>query len=147
MIQNELEVFVDGLTNFFERFAEQKVVVGTPFLIENVNRCFQQYTGMIRVSGNHSGTVFFSASEPLLKNVLWSMKILDANQSTMKDLVGEIGNVVSGNARARFGDEFYISPPTFLEDHVEDTNGSSMTHYVIPVNWRYQKANLIIDLH
>lgn len=147
MIQDELEVFVDGLTNFFERFAQQKVVVGTPYLIENVNQCLEEYTGMIRVSGTHSGTVFFSASEPLLKNVLWAMKILNVDQTMFRDLVGEIGNVVSGNARARFGSEFFISPPSYLEDHVADASISSMSNYVIPVQWRYQKATLIIDLH
>ena len=150
MIDSQLKVFVDSLANCFENFSQKKeyALVGAPFLVNNINDYLNQYTGRIKVSGTHAGTVYFTAPEALLKNLLWTMKILDSDEAKLKDLVGEIGNVVSGNARKVFGEHFLISPPALLEEGIncEKNSQETMSHYVIPVKWKHQKANLIIDL-
>jgi len=150
MIENELEVFADGLANCFESFSDESAKIGTPFLTKNINDYLEEFTGCIRVSGTHHGAVYFTANEPLLKNLLWSMNVLDNKKAALSDLVGEISNIVSGSARTKFGDKFYISVPTVLTKEYsgeEDTQTEIMAYYVIPVNWRHLTANLIIDLH
>ena len=146
MIENELEVFADGLANCFESFSDETAAIGTPFLTENINDYLEEFTGCIRVSGTHNGAVYFTATAPLLKNLLWSMKVLDNKKSSLSDLVGEISNIVSGSARSEFGDKFYISVPVILDDkYIESIETESM-YYIIPVIWRHLKANLIINL-
>ena len=76
------------------------------------------------------------------------MKILDSDESKLNDLVGEIGNIVSGNAREVFGENFLISPPLLLENEIKYAKKPEpMSHYLIPMKWKHQRANLIINLH
>jgi len=152
MIEKEIKVFVDGLTNYFHTVTKEKASVGTPFLIQDIDEYLKEYTGVISISGTHRGSVFFTAPKPLLKHLLWAMKILDGDESNLKDLVGEISNIISGNAREQFGDQFLLSVPTVMARDSEKKLGEKevsklLENYVIPVIWRHLKANLIINLH
>ncbi len=147
LIEDELKIFADGLLRYFDSTTSESATVGTPFLTEDINDYVQSYSGVINISGIHQGSVIFTATESLLKHVLWAMKILDSNPKKLRDLVGEIGNTISGNARSRFGDQFIVSVPKLIEGRIDDAqNDNIYGNYVIPVVWRHSKANLIVNL-
>jgi len=146
LIEDELKIFADGLLRYFEATTSEAALVGTPFLAEDIDPYVQEYTGIINISGVHQGAVIFTATEPLLKHVLWAMRILECNPGKLRDLVGEIGNTISGNARIAFGDQFIVSVPKFVDGDIRGKYESSdFGYYVIPVVWRHAKASLIVN--
>jgi chemotaxis protein CheX len=65
----------------------------------------------------------------------------------MRDLVGEVANTISGNARKDFGRDFVISVPSVLAGERPDIPASNGTRsFVIPINWRSHSAKLIVAL-
>jgi chemotaxis protein CheX len=66
----------------------------------------------------------------------------------MRDLVGEVANTISGNARRDFGREFVISVPCVLtgEKRPELPVKPGMRSFIIPINWRSHSAKLVVSL-
>jgi len=148
MKERSLEVFVEGLANYFETLTETPAQIGTPFLTADVNKHLLDYTGIIGISGNHKGSVFFSGSKVLMTNLIAEIGIITSQEDKLMDLVGEVSNTISGNARREFGDQFMLSVPIVLKGKSDDVKISdSVDIYVIPVVWRDKQANLVINLN
>lgn len=142
-----LEVFVDGVVNYFNTISAKPAQVGTPFLINNINSYLMDFTGIIGISGNQKGSVFFTAPKSLLVHLLRDLGIMSIRDEKLMDLVGEVGNTISGNARREFGDQFLLSVPLVLKGKSDDIAiAKTVEIYVIPIVWRHAKANLIINL-
>ena len=59
----------------------------------------------------------------------------------MKDLLGEMANTISGNARTEFGSEFIISPPQIVESAPSVSYlPRDRQSYITPFTWRGYKA-------
>ncbi len=147
MSEETLQVFIDGAVRFFEHTNDKDVKVGTPYLVENVNPAAYDVTGIIGISGPSRGCVYFTAPRILLKHLLLSIGETDTRSENLFDLVGEVANTISGNARSIFGHEFMISVPVMLEGaptsiHLP-TNSRS---YVIPIYWKAYHAAVVICL-
>ena len=68
-------------------------------------------------------------------------------RSTYRDLVGEVANIISGNARSVFGHEFMISVPAMIEGAPGAIHlPSQLRSYVIPVYWKSYHAAVVICL-
>jgi chemotaxis protein CheX len=103
------------------------------------------YTGVINITGKREGVVYFTAPRAMLTVLLMKMQETDFSHETMKDLVGEVANTISGNARRDFGRDFVISVPNVISgDKVELP--SDMRPFVIPINWRSHSAKLVVAL-
>jgi chemotaxis protein CheX len=75
------------------------------------------------------------------------MQESDFSHETMRDLVGEVANTISGNARKDFGRDFVISVPSVLAGERPDIpTTAGMRSFVIPINWRSHSAKLIVAL-
>jgi len=147
MNNEKLQIFVDGVTNYFETVSTEPATVGTPFLIKNINEYLSDFTGIIGISGNQKGSVFFTAPRPLLVHLLNDLGILSTRDDKLMDLVGEVSNTISGNARREFGDQFLLSVPVVLKGSGDDIAiAKTVDIYVIPIVWRHLKSNLIINL-
>lgn len=147
MKAEDLTVFVDGIANYFAQTTSQEAQVGTPFLSKDVNTYIYDFTGVIGISGAQKGSIFFSASKTLLSRVLQMMGLISTKDSSVLDLVGEICNTVSGNARKEFGENFNISVPIAIQGKPEQIQASNVASiFVIPIEWHGQTANLIINL-
>lgn len=147
MKADELTVFVDGVANYFNQTTSSEAEVGTPFLSRDVNSYIYDYTGVIGISGEEKGSIFFSATKPLLARVLHKMGLISTKDSSVLDLVGEICNTVSGNARRQFGENFNISTPIAIQGKPERIQTSEVASvFVIPIEWDNQRANLIVNL-
>ncbi len=144
--ERELKTFVDGTTNFFEVAAQQPASLGSPYLMEEPLP-LHEYSGLIKVSGKREGVVCFTAPKTMLAVLLMKMQETDFSDETMRDLVGEVANTISGNARRDFGSDFVISPPSVLSGEVPPIAPQpGARSFVIPINWRSHSAKLVVAL-
>lgn len=144
--ERELNTFVAGTTNFFEVAAQQPASIGSPYLLEGPLP-LHEYSGLIEVSGKRQGVVCFTAPKAMLAVMLMKMQETDFSHETMRDLVGEVANTISGNARRDFGGDFVISPPNVLsgeQPSIAPRPGSRS--FIIPINWRSHSAKLVVSL-
>ena len=147
MNDDSLKMFVEGASHYFETVTQKPAVIGAPFLIKDINKYLSDYTGVIGISGNYKGSVFFTAPHSLLRQLLAAIGILASDESKIMDLVGEVSNTISGNARRTFGDQFMLSTPVVLKGKSESVKVTKVEEvYVIPIVWRQHQASLIINL-
>jgi chemotaxis protein CheX len=107
-----------------------------------------EYTGIIGISGKTHGAVCFTANGLMLKNILGFLNESPSSREMLCDLVGEIANTLSGNAREEFGSDFLISVPVVAtEDDYGFRFPEEGRNYVIPIIWRSEKAYLLVCLH
>ena len=117
--EQELKTFVEGTTNYFEVAAQQPASIGSPYLTDSPPSV-HDYTGVISISGKREGVVYFTAPKAMLTVLLMKMQENDFSHETMRDLVGEVANTISGNARRDFGRDFVISVPSVLSGERPD---------------------------
>lgn len=147
--KKQIGVFIDGVKRYFSHMgeSEESLSFGVPYLIKNAEPFGRDFTGVIAISGSNRGFVFFSSGRSLLSKILLSHGETKFSSKYMKDLVGEIANTISGNARASFGEDFTISTPKVISGPIEtkmlDANRRS---YILPIRWHSNEAQLIISL-
>ncbi len=147
MQKEDLQVFIDGAVRYFDQMSESPAEVQTPYLEENEVSIKHEYTGIIGISGKKKGCVYFTAPESLLKHLLLMIGEFDSSDDAMADLVGEVANTISGNARQYFGSEFMISVPVVVNGDTKRIKlPSDLRSYVIPVVWRNYEAAIVISL-
>ncbi len=145
--EHELKTFVEGTTNYFEVAAQQPATVGSPYLVTDGAPTVHDYTGIINISGKREGIVYFTAPRAMLTVLLMKMQESDFSHETMKDLVGEVANTISGNARRDFGRDFVISVPSVVTgEKAEIPLVPGSRSFVIPINWRSHSAKLVVSL-
>ncbi len=147
MNDNDLKMFVEGSSHYFNTVSQKPASIGAPFLIKDINKYLSDYTGIISISGNFKGCVFFSAPKNMLIKLLSTMEILTPTHVQLMDTVGEVSNTIAGNARREFGDKFMLSTPILLEGKSKRIKTSKIEEvYVIPIIWYQHQANLIINI-
>jgi chemotaxis protein CheX len=142
----EIRTFIDGTTNYFEISAQQSASVGSPYLVTDGNPGTYEYTGIIKISGARRGIVYFSAPRGMLSVLLMRMQETDTSDENIMDLVGEVANTISGNARRDFGKNFVISVPQVIANHADRVSPPHQRSFVIPINWRTHSAKLVVCL-
>jgi chemotaxis protein CheX len=143
----EIRTFVEGTTNYFEISARQPASVGSPYLVTEGAPGVHEYTGIIGISGARKGMVYFTAPRAMLTVLLMRMNETDTSDDNIKDLVGEVANTISGNARKDFGKEFVISTPMVVAHDPKLVNPPTHVRpFVIPINWRTHSAKLVVCL-
>ena len=142
----EIRTFIEGTTNYFETSAQQSATVGSPYLVTDGKPGAYEYTGVICISGARKGIVYFTAPRGMLTVLLMRMQETDSSDANIKDLVGEVANTISGNARRDFGKNFLISIPTVIAHEPEKVSAPHVRAYVIPINWRSHSAKLVVCL-
>lgn len=147
MFEDTLKVFIEGVIHYFQHTSDKSVKVGSPYLVDNSQPTAFDYTGIIGVSGPQKGTVYFTAPTILMKHLLLSIGEKDTSPENILDLVGEVANTISGNARTEFGQEFMISVPIMIEGapgkiHLPE----HLRSYVIPIYWKAYSAAVVVCL-
>ena len=144
MDETGLQVFIDGVKQYFTTMTELQAEVGTPFIVSNRKPVVKGYSGVIGVSGARKGSVYFTAPPILLKHLLMSHGENDVSDENICDMVGEVANTISGNARKEFGREFMISVPVVVVgDKDQIVMPRDLRSFVIPITWRNYEAALI----
>ena len=147
MKEQKLQIFVSIITNYFNQFGNEELIVDTPYLLENQQPKVYDYTGVIGISGVQKGVVYFSATSALLDSILDSMGETDKSEDNLVDLVGEVANTIAGNARTEFGSEFHISVPLVFKGSPQSIIlPKSGRSFIIPVSWRGQIGEIVVCL-
>ncbi len=145
--EEKIQVFIDGVNRFFNDVNNINAEVGTPYLVENENPKAHDFTGIIGVSGPYRGCVYFTAPKVLLRHILLSIGETESNEASMLDLVGEIANTISGNARTEYGETFMISVPMVIQGAPSGIYlPRDARSYVIPVTWNQYTAAIVVCL-
>ena len=147
MKEQKLQIFVSIITNYFNQFGNEELIVDTPYLLENQQPKVYDYTGVIGISGVQKGVVYFSATSALLDSILDSMGETDKSEDNLVDLAGEVANTIAGNARTEFGSEFHISVPLVFKGSPQSIIlPKSGRSFIIPVSWRGQIGEIVVCL-
>lgn len=137
----KLGVFLTSISSFFAQVDNTKVAIDTPYLNNNRSAIGFDYSGVIKISGPLEGCVYVSAPSTLLRELLKVMGEPDSSLAMMKDLLGEMANTISGNARTEFGHDFIISPPKIVEGIPGLSYLPKERHsYITPFSWRGYQA-------
>jgi chemotaxis protein CheX len=142
----EIRTFVRGVTHYFETSTQQAASVGSPYLVMDGKPGSYDFTGIIGITGARRGIVYFTAPKGMLTVLLMRMQETDTSNENLMDLVGEVANTISGNARRDFGKQFSISVPTVVANDAEGVAAPHSRSFVIPINWRTHSAKLVVCL-
>ena len=137
----KLSVFLSSINSFFAQIDGSEVSIDTPYLNNNKTAIGFDYSGVIKISGPLEGCVYVSAPSVMLRGVINVMGEPDSSITMMKDLLGEMANTISGNARTEFGSEFIISTPQIVESAPSVSYlPRDRQSYITPFTWRGYKA-------
>lgn len=144
----DIEVFSEAISAFFLNMTLEAATVRTAYLLgESSAEPWGDFNGVIHVSGGFRGNIIFSAPLDMLSQVLDEMGERDQSAIKCLDVVGEIANMMSGQARRHFGESLEISPPaTSLRSVTRLPSLASGIPYAIPLRWRSFEANLVVHL-
>lgn len=144
MSEDKIQIFIDCLVNYFSRSSDTPVTVGTPYLEENRSPQAMDFTGIIGISGGYKGCVYFTAPRVMLKHLILSLGESDTSEENMVDMVGEVANTLSGNARKELGKDFMISVPMVVEGAPSNIHlPRELRSYVIPISWKSYNAAVV----
>lgn len=147
MQDKRLTVFVQTITHYLNQTTNGGINLGTPYLNDNSEPMAYDYTGIIGISGSHKGCVYFTAPRALISHMLVKMGETDLSDSNFNDMVGEVANIISGNARQELGPEFMISVPVVIRGELEEIHlPDTVRSYVIPLFWNNYRAAIVVSL-
>jgi len=147
MKESELQVFVDSLKRYFATNIGGTLEILPTFHAATQDTPASDYTGIIGVSGEKQGCIYLTATTAMLGEVLLAMGEPEIDSSLFNDVIGEVTNTVSGNARKVFGAGFMISVPivvTGRPEHIHFPRNSDIG--VVPFLWNQHKASLVVCL-
>lgn len=147
MTETELKFFIEVVTTYFGQITGEPAVMGIPY-VKKSEPVVLEYTGLIGISGPRKGGIYFTAGPRLLSDLTKViLEVEDADEETLLDMVGELTNTIAGNVRRSFGGDFLISVPMLIKGKPEDIlMRLKPPVFVIPLNWRREKAYLVVGL-
>ncbi|WP_153109817.1 chemotaxis protein CheX [Propionivibrio limicola] len=147
MDERELHIFLDIVSHYFESQTGKLPELGSPYLGERSALPIYDFTGVIGISGQRQGCVYFTARRDLLRQLLLHVGESDVSDKNLGDLVGEVANIISGNARRHFGPDFMISVPVVVEGTAKSIQvPSTVKAYILPLRWHKMVASLVVSL-
>jgi chemotaxis protein CheX len=146
LAESELKIFIDAVTNYFAHLTKEPAEVRAAYLADTGVPRFE-YTGLITLSGNFRGCVYFSAPRILVRELLIQLQEPDTCQDNLLDAVGEVANTISGNARRHFGDGLEISVPITIFGATEQIRANVRSRpFAIMLRWQRYEAAVVVDI-
>ncbi len=121
---------------------------GVPYVKEPNEIVLKEFTGMIGISGNRKGIVYFSGERQIFEDLLRIFtKLDDITDERALDMAGEVSNVIAGNVRETFGQDFMISVPIVFQGKPNNLKfPENVPVFVIPIKWKSYEAYMVIGL-
>lgn len=142
-----LKVFSKSSLRYFDAVAGAGATLGTPYLGGDNESAGLGYSAVIGISGSYRGNVYYTAPREKLNALLPLLGETKPDDLLCSELVGEITNTISGNAREQLGGGFMISPPFILKARpLEVHPARNVPLYVLPITWRQFTSRLLISL-
>jgi len=147
MKETDLHFFIDSTLNYFEEATGEKAQTGIPYLKAH-ERVVLDFTGIIGISGKRKGSVYITTrTEMLTELAKVILGVTEVDTEDLKDLIGEIANIISGNVRQAYGSDFMISVPVVVEGIARDIKmPDEVQAFVIPIKWNNYEAFLVVCL-
>ena len=128
--------FVNATLNVFETMAQTKAIRKELFLKKDY-KMYGDISGVMGLSGTASGSVVISLTNKLAK-ILVGRMLMDENvaDSDVRDGVGEIINMISGQAKAALANtkhHFALSLPTVVSGHGHEISHKKGTPCIVVV--------------
>ncbi|MDK9702698.1 MAG: chemotaxis protein CheX [Sulfuritalea sp.] len=144
----DIQVFSEAISTFFERMTQRPARVRTAYMLDRPEAIvWNDFNGVIQVSGGFRGAVSFSAPRGLLTEVLSAMGEAEQSDENFLDVAGEIANMLSGRARRHFGEGLDIATPiSSVRDGAVIPTLAAGPAYVIPHTWGPYEAHLVVHL-
>lgn len=145
--EQEFQLFIGSLKHYFTQTCGRSPEFHPPYILdESLPLC--DFTGTIDVSGDYSGSVYFTANAQLLADLLGFMGETKQDEAMLTDAIGEVANTLAGNFRRDYGSRFIISTPTVRRSTNKAFKPTqAQTTYVVPLNLQGQEAHLIVAMH
>ena len=142
-----LKVFSKSILRYFDAVAQGGATLGTPYLGSENESAGLGFSAVIGISGSYRGNIYYTASREKLNALLPVIGETKPDDTLCAELVGEITNTISGNAREQLGGGFMISTPFILEGRplfVHPSRNAAL--YVLPVSWRQFSSRVLISI-
>lgn len=148
MEEKILKIFAASATRYFSSVAGGPVRLGTPYLRTGAEDPGLDFAAVIGISGHYRGRICYTATRQTLHALLPEMGEDACDELLCNDLVGEITNNISGNARESLGAGFMISPPVVVpeSDRAARLSSEHLPCYVLPVSWRDHHSRVLVTL-
>jgi chemotaxis protein CheX len=144
--ENDTRVFIDAVTHYFGHLTGEAAVIRSAYLADTTLPRFD-YTGLITLSGQFRGCVYFSASRLMTTKLLTALREPDTGNANLLDIVGEVANTIAGNARKHFGAGLEISTPLTIFGHADAIKSAIRARpFVIELHWQGSEAVVVVDL-
>ena len=147
MDEQELRVFIDIVSQYFGRQTGRLPEIGSPYLgVANALPIYD-FTGVIGISAEWKGCVYFTPHRDVLRQLPLDVGEEGVSENNLCDLVGEIANTISGNARRHFGPNFMISVPVVVAGSARSIQvPKDVKAYILPLRWHKLEAAMIASL-
>lgn len=148
-IEQLLTVFVNGASRYFLDATGEKAETGAPYLLGagEFSVVLLGPAAIIGITGGHRGCIVFTAEQAMAEALVRQMGEPTSDAQLCADMIGEVANTISGNAREVIGSDFMISVPVMLGprfDPILLPRGVDI--FVIPVVWRGHNSHLAVCL-
>lgn len=146
--EKTVNVFIDSINNYFQTLTSLDVDTKPPFVKTPELLLLKECTGMIGVSGIKRGFIYISGDMEMYADLIRRYVGLKApDEKDILDMAGELSNVVSGNVRETYGDDFMISVPIVFKGTPDNLYfPDDVPIYVIPVEWNGYEAYMVVGL-
>lgn len=146
--ESEIKVFVDAVTQYFRALTGDAASVRASYLSSGKETLpTLDYTGLITVSGEYRGAVYFTAGHALVRQLLSAMQEPDHSELNLLDAVGEVANTLAGNARKLLGEAMEISVPVTFRGSVDTLQVPVRARpFVIDIEWKRHTATVVVDV-
>lgn len=147
MVEAEIEVFIQSVENYFSKRSQEKIIVETPYLTNNITNVLSDFTGIISISGAYRGCIYFTAPAEFLKQIILAHGQSNFSIEILEDAIGEITNTLSGNSRKSLGRQFVISVPHVIHGSAHALELTDGAHsFVVPLKWYDYSAAMIVSV-
>lgn len=147
MKDTELQIFVDSLKFYFATNIGGELEIAPAYHTESKDTPASELTGIIGVSGDKQGCVYLTATREMIGDVLLAMGEPEVDDSLLNDVIGEVTNTVTGNARRFLGPGFMISVPIVVTGHPEHIHfPRNYDIGVVPFVWNGHRGSLVVCL-
>jgi chemotaxis protein CheX len=142
-----LNILAASVIRYFNITTEIPAILGTPFLGHPEETLSLDFSAVIGISGSYKGNIYYTAPRAKLHSLLTMLGEGDVGDDLCAELVGEITNTISGNAREELGSGFMISTPLLLTGNnnaVKPANKAPC--FILPIEWNTFSSRLLITL-
>jgi len=139
----DLSGFVEGACSFFATHGRQTASVGSPYVSYADPAQTLEFTAAIRVVGDQTGTIYFSASRAMLTIMLMRMGAAEITHDNMCMLMRQIAAQMATVARRAIGADFVVRETNSVARHTL-ARGKAQRALVVPIQWRKFTAKLVL---